>query len=70
MPSLLCSKSARKKQLIMAVRIGLLMSISHGAYAEETANNIEDVQNEDENVATVNPTPATTLDTITVYADS
>lgn len=70
MPSLLCSKSARKKQLRMAVRIGLLMSISHGAYAEKTANNIEDVQNKDENVATVNPTPATTLDTITVYADS
>ncbi len=70
MPSLLCSKSARKKQLRIAVRIGLLMSISHGAYAEETASNIEDVQNEDENVATVNPTPATTLDTITVYADS
>lgn len=70
MPSLLCSKSARKKQLRIAVRIGLLMSISHAAYAEETANHIEDVQNEDENVTTVNPTPATTLDTITVYADS
>lgn len=70
MPSLLCSKSARKKQLRIAVRIGLLMSISHAAYAEETANHIEDVQNEDENIATVNPTPATTLDTITVYADS
>src|SRR5690606_1182593 len=70
MPSLLCSKSARKKQLRIAVRIGLLMSISHAAYAEETANHIEDVQNEDENVTTVNPTPATTLDTINVYADS
>lgn len=70
MPSLLRSESARKKQLKMAVRIGLLMSISHAAYAEETANNIEDGQNKDENVATVNPTPATTLDTITVYADS
>ena len=70
MPSLLRSESARKKQLKMAVRIGLLMSISHAAYAEETANHIEDVQNEDENITTVNPTPATTLDTITVYADS
>lgn len=70
MPSLLCSKSARKKQLRIAVRIGLLMSISHAAYAEETTNHIEDIQNKDENVATVNPTPVTTLDTITVYADS
>ncbi len=70
MPSLSRSESAQKKQLRMAVKIGLLMSISHAAYAEETANHIEDVQNEDENIATVNPTPATTLDTITVYADS
>ena len=70
MPSLLRSESARKKQLKMAVRIGLLMSISHAAYAKETTNHIEDIQNEDENITTVNPTPATTLDTITVYADS
>lgn len=70
MPSLLRSESARKKQLKMAVRIGLLMSISHAAYAEETANNIEDDQNKNENIATVSSTPATTLDTITVYADS
>ena len=70
MPSLLRSESARKKQLKMAVRIGLLMSISHVTYAEETANNIEDDQNKNENIATVSSTPATTLDTITVYADS
>lgn len=70
MPSLLRCESARKKQLKMAVRIGLLMSISHAAYAKETTNHIEDIQNEDENITTVNPTPATTLDTITVYADS
>lgn len=70
MPSLLRSESARKKQLKMAVRIGLLMSISHVTYAEETANNIEDDQNKNENIATVSSTPAMTLDTITVYADS
>ncbi|WP_296194714.1 MULTISPECIES: TonB-dependent siderophore receptor [unclassified Psychrobacter] len=70
MPSLLRSESARKKQLRMAVKIGLLMSISHTAYAEETANSIEDDQNKNENIATVSSTPATTLDTITVYADS
>lgn len=70
MPSLSRSESAQKKQLRMAVKIGLLMSISHAAYAEVTANSIENDQNKKENIATVSSTPATTLDTITIYADS
>src|SRR5690606_15022202 len=70
MPSLSRSESAQKKQLRMAVKIGFLMSISHAAYAEETANSIENDQNKKENTATVSSTAATTLDTITIYADS
>jgi len=70
MPSLLRCESARKKQLRMAVKIGLLMSISHAAYAEDTTSNTENNQNNNENMATVSLTPAATLDSVTVYADN
>lgn len=70
MPSLLRCESARKKQLRMAVKIGLLMSISHAAYAEDKTSNTENNQNNNENMATVSPTPAATLDSVTVYADN
>ena len=61
MRSPLSSKSIQKKRLAMAVQIGLIMGLSHVAYAEDGLSNIED------NEAA---TPTTTLDTITVYANS
>lgn len=61
MRSHLSSKSIQKKRLAMAVQIGLIMGLSHVAYAEDGLSNIED------NEAA---TPTTTLDTIAVYANS
>ena len=61
MRSPLSSKYIQKKRLTMAVQIGLIMGLSHAAYAEDGLNNIED------NEAA---TPTTTLDTIAVYANS
>lgn len=61
MRSPLSSKSIPKKRLTMAVQIGLIMGLSHAAYAEDGLSNIED------NEAA---TPTTTLDTIAVYANS
>lgn len=61
MRSPLSSKSIPKKRLAMAVQIGLIMGLSHVAYAEDGLSNIED------NEAA---TPTTTLDTIAVYANS
>ena len=61
MRSPLSSKSIPKKRLAMAVQIGLIMGLSHAAYAEDGLSNIED------NEAA---TPTTTLDTIAVYANS
>lgn len=61
MRSPLPSKSIQKKRLAMAVQIGLIMGLSHAAYAEDGLSNIED------NEAA---TPTTTLDTIAVYANS
>jgi len=55
------SRSIRQKRLAIAVHIGLLMSLGHTAYADEVTNNIE-------NDEAANP--ATTLETIQVYADS
>jgi len=50
----------RKKHLTTAVQIGLIMGMSHAAYAVETTNNTEN----DEAA-----TPSATLDAITVYSD-
>ncbi|MGP4846918.1 TonB-dependent siderophore receptor, partial [Marinobacter sp. 1Y8] len=50
----------RKKYLTTAVQIGLIMGMSHAAYAVETTNNTEN----DEAA-----TPSATLDAITVYSD-
>lgn len=61
MRSPLSSKSIPKKRLTMAVQIGLIIGLSHAAYAEDGLSNIED------NEAA---TPTTTLDTIAVYANS
>ncbi|ERL54344.1 TonB-dependent siderophore receptor [Psychrobacter aquaticus] len=60
MRSPLLSQSIHKKRLTIAVQIGLLMSMSHVAYAEDTPNS-----NGNNEIAT----PSTTLDAITVYAD-
>ncbi|MBH0064469.1 TonB-dependent siderophore receptor [Psychrobacter sp. SZ93C1] len=64
----LTSESIRKKHLTVAVQIGLVMSISHIAYAEsvDTEGTLSNTQTENSETAT----PSTTLDTITVYADS
>ncbi|MBH0097409.1 TonB-dependent siderophore receptor [Psychrobacter sp. NZS113] len=64
----LTSESIRKKHLAIAVQIGLAMSISHIAYAEsaDTEGTLSNTQTENSETAT----PSTTLDTITVYADS
>lgn len=71
------STSIRQKRLTLAVQLGLVMGLSHAAYAETMPNNIEnsvendvdnDVGNDVNNNETV--TPSTTLDTITVYADN
>ncbi|SJN24277.1 TonB-dependent siderophore receptor [Psychrobacter sp. JB385] len=60
MRSPVTSKSIQKKRLTTAVQIGLILSVSHSAYAEDIRSNIEDNET---------ATPSTTLDTITVYAD-
>lgn len=60
MRSPLLSPSIRKKRLTIAVQIGLFMSMSHVAYAEDTPNS-----NGNNEIAA----PSTTLDAITVYAD-
>ncbi|WP_245905652.1 TonB-dependent siderophore receptor [Psychrobacter fozii] len=64
----LTSESIRKKHLTIAVQVGLAMSISHIAYAEsaDTEGTLSNTQTENSETAT----PSTTLDTITVYADS
>ncbi|MGO2506095.1 MAG: TonB-dependent siderophore receptor [Psychrobacter alimentarius] len=61
MRSPVTSNSIQKKRLTTAVQIGLILSVSHSAYAEDIRSNIEDNEN---------ATPSTTLDTIAVYADS
>ncbi|WP_201510134.1 TonB-dependent siderophore receptor [Psychrobacter alimentarius] len=60
MRSPVTSNSIQKKRLTTAVQIGLILSVSHSAYAEDIRSNIEDNET---------ATPSTTLDTITVYAD-
>lgn len=60
MRSHLTTNVIRKKYLTTAVQIGLIMGMSHAAYAVETTNNTEN----DEAA-----TPSATLDTITVYSD-
>ncbi len=64
----LTSESIRKKHLAIAVQVGLAMSISHIAYAEsaDTEGTLSNTQTENSETAT----PSTTLDTITVYANS
>lgn len=60
MRSPVTSNSIQKKRLTTAVKIGLILSVSHSTYAEDIRSNIEDNET---------ATPSTTLDTITVYAD-
>ena len=60
MRSPVTSNSIQKKRLTTAVQLGLILSVSHNAYAEDIRSNIEDNET---------ATPSTTLDTITVYAD-
>ncbi|WP_114701939.1 TonB-dependent siderophore receptor [Psychrobacter proteolyticus] len=60
MRSQLTTNVIRKKYLTTAVQIGLIMGMSHAAYAVETTNNTEN----DEAA-----TPSATLDAITVYSD-
>ncbi len=60
MRSHLTNNVIRKKYLTTAVQIGLIMGMSHAAYAVETTNNTEN----DEAA-----TPSATLDAITVYSD-
>ncbi len=60
MRSPVTSNSIQKKRLTTAVQLGLILSVSHSAYAEDIRSNIEDNET---------ATPSTTLDTITVYAD-
>ncbi|MGB3109887.1 MAG: TonB-dependent siderophore receptor [Psychrobacter alimentarius] len=61
MRSPVTSNSIQKKRLTTAVQIGLILSVSHSAYAEDIRSNIGDNET---------ATPSTTLDTIAVYADS
>ncbi|MGR3898255.1 TonB-dependent siderophore receptor [Psychrobacter sp. 1176_08] len=61
MRSPVTSNSTQKKRLTTAVQIGLILSVSHIAYAEDIRSNIGDNET---------ATPSTTLDTIAVYADS
>lgn len=61
MRSPVTSNSIQKKRFTTAVQIGLILSVSHSAYAEDIRSNIEDNET---------ATPSTTLDTIAVYADS
>ncbi|KAF0568756.1 Ferrichrome-iron receptor [Psychrobacter nivimaris] len=60
MRSHLTNNVIRKKYLTTAVQIGLIMGMSHAAYAVEPTNNTEN----DEAA-----TPSATLDAITVYSD-
>lgn len=60
MRSPLPSQSIQKKRLTVAIQIGLLMGISHAAYAEDVPNLNGDNE----------ATPSTTLDAVTVYTDS
>lgn len=60
MRSHLTTNVIRKKYLTTAVQIGLIMGMSHAAYAVEPTNNTEN----DEAA-----TPSATLDAITVYSD-
>lgn len=60
MRSHLTTNVIRKKYLTTAVQIGLIMGMSHAAYAVETTNNTEN----DEAA-----TPSATLDKITVYSN-
>ncbi|WP_296210396.1 TonB-dependent siderophore receptor [Psychrobacter sp. UBA3480] len=60
MRSHLTTNVIRKKYLTTAVQIGLIMGMSHAAYAVEATNNTEN----DEAA-----TPSATLDAITVYSD-
>ncbi|NYR08229.1 TonB-dependent siderophore receptor [Psychrobacter sp. BI730] len=60
MRSHLTTNVIRKKYLTTAVQIGLIMGMSHAAYALETTDNTEN----DEAA-----TPSATLDAITVYSD-
>ncbi|MGE6572468.1 TonB-dependent siderophore receptor [Psychrobacter namhaensis] len=53
-------QSIQKKRLTVAIQIGLLMGISHAAYAED----VPKLNGDNE------ATPSTTLDAVTVYADS
>ncbi|MGO3177806.1 TonB-dependent siderophore receptor [Psychrobacter sp.] len=62
------SRSTQKKRLAIAVQIGLVMSISQLAYAETAYTEDSPSTTEAENAETA--APSTTLDTITVYADS
>lgn len=61
MRSPVTSNSTQKKRLTTAVQIGLILSVSHSAYAEDIRSNIGDNET---------ATPSTILDTIAVYADS
>lgn len=61
MRSPVTSNSTQKKRLTTAVQIGLILSVSHSAYAEDIRSNIGDNET---------ATPSTSLDTIAVYADS
>lgn len=63
------STSIRRKRLTLAVQLGLAMGLSHTAYAETMPNNIKNSV-ENDVVDNGSEAPATTLDTITVYADS
>ena len=53
-------QSIQKKRLTVAIQIGLVMGISHAAYAED----VPKLNGDNE------ATPSTTLDAVTVYADS
>ncbi len=53
-------QSIQKKRLTVAIQVGLLMGISHAAYAKDVPNLNGDNE----------ATPSTTLDAVTVYADS
>ena len=61
MRSPVTSNSTQKKRLTTAVQIGLILSVSHIAYAEDIRSSIGDNET---------ATPSTTLDIIAVYADS
>ncbi|MGP9492778.1 TonB-dependent siderophore receptor [Psychrobacter sp. AOP7-B1-24] len=66
----LTSESIRKKRLTVAVQIGLVMSISQLAYAETESADSESLLSTTDTENTETAVPSTTLDAITVYADS